>query len=277
MTLQTDNAATARDVQIQPAARPGPWSGLGTVLLYFILQFGIAIAILAIAGIAAMLRAGASATQQQGGFDLRATVRSASGHPELQAIIAIISIVAAAAIMVLLIRRAWPAQWSRADPPGFGLIAPRRRRDYLMAVLLGVAVVFLGGLLTQLLAHGRQVDQDVTQLAASASLPARVLLAVLVVCVAPFVEELVFRGVLLSGFARRMSIRWAVVASAVVFGCAHLADFGFSWIPVPQLVLLGMVLGWLRVQCRSLWPSITLHATNNLVAVIAWVLVQPHV
>jgi hypothetical protein len=94
--------------------------------------------------------------------------------------------------------------------------------------------------------------------------------------VAPFVEELVFRGVLLSGLASRMPIGWAMLASAVVFGCVHLPDFKFAWYPVPALIILGLVSAWLRVRTRSLWPSITLHATNNFIAAIAWFVVAHH-
>ncbi|MGH8184183.1 MAG: lysostaphin resistance A-like protein, partial [Rhodanobacteraceae bacterium] len=75
---------------------------------------------------------------------------------------------------------------------------------------------------------------------------------------------------LLSGLASRLRIGWAIVASAVIFGCAHLPDFKFAWYPVPSLILLGLVLGWLRVRTRSIWPSITLHATNNFIAMLGW-------
>jgi membrane protease YdiL (CAAX protease family) len=37
-----------------------------------------------------------------------------------------------------------------------------------------------------------------------------------------------------------------------------------------------LALAWLRVRTRSLWPSITLHATNNFMAVLAWFLVAHH-
>ena len=138
-------------------------------------------------------------------------------------------------------------------------------------------VLFAGMLLTHLLAGQHSVNQDVTVMAAKVPINLRVMLALLVVCVAPVVEELVFRGVLLSGLARRMHVGWAIVASAVIFGCVHLPDFKFAWYPVPALVLVGLAAGWLRVRSRSLWPSITLHATNNFVAVLAWFAVShPH-
>lgn len=263
------------DARRTPPGCPGPWSGLGTVALYFLLQFGVAVAAVTVLGVAAALNKAAThgaLSRQQ----LRAAMESALAQPGMHAILAIASVVIAAAITVLFVRRAWPAQWSRAEPHGFGLTAARQRSSYLVAVVLGVAIVFLGGVLTQLLARGQPVEQDVTLMAAGVSLYTRIALAVLVVCVAPFVEELVFRGVLLSGLATRMRVRWAIAGSALVFGTAHLGDFGFAWYPIPQLVLLGLVLGWLRVRSGSLWPSITLHATNNLIAVIGWIVVQYH-
>jgi membrane protease YdiL (CAAX protease family) len=138
-------------------------------------------------------------------------------------------------------------------------------------------VLFLGGALTHLLAGHHQVAQDVSLLAGNVSVGMRLLLAVLVVCVAPFVEELVFRGVLLSGLASRMPVGWAMLGSAIVFGCVHLPDFRFAWYPVPALVILGLVSAWLRVRTRSLWPSIMLHAANNFFAVLGWfLLTKPH-
>jgi membrane protease YdiL (CAAX protease family) len=83
--------------------------------------------------------------------------------------------------------------------------------------------------------------------------------------------------VLLSGLASRLPVAWAIIVSALIFGGAHLPDFQFAWYPVPALILLGLVLGWTRVHTRSLWPSIALHATNNLFAAVAWfVTARPH-
>jgi membrane protease YdiL (CAAX protease family) len=197
-------------------------------------------------------------------------------NPDTRVVFIVATIAAAALVMTLLIRQFWRAQWSRADLPGFGFTPPAKKHAYLIAVLLGAAVLLLGGPLTHLLAGHQEVNQDVSVLAGNVSIGMRLLLALLVVCVAPFVEELVFRGVLLSGLASRMPIGWAMLASAVVFGCVHLPDFKFAWYPVPALVILGLASAWLRVRTRSLWPSITLHATNNFIAAVAWFVVAQH-
>lgn len=276
MDLPTDSSMTAADpdpAANPPARQPGVWSGLGTVALYFLLQLGISILAGAAIGLWVALTDGFEAGLHHLKPGLRTVMQGAMASPNVRVVLTVVTIAAAAAVMVALVRRTWPVQWTRADVPGFGLVAPARRSAFAVAVLLGVALLLLNGVITRLLSQGHPIHQDVSMLARQVPLGLRVLLALLVVCVAPMVEELVFRGVLLSGLASRMRVGWAIVASAVAFGCIHLPDFGFAWYPIPGLILLGLVLAWLRVRTRSLWPSITLHATNNLVAAIAWLVV----
>lgn len=266
----------AESASAPPPRRPGVWAALGTVVLYFVLQLGLSILAGLAIGVVAAVRARIKAGVQHHTPDMHAIARTALANPDVRAILTVFTIAAATVVMIALVRQTWPAQWSRPDVPGFGFIHPPDRSAYVAAVVLGIAVLLLGGAMTHLLAHGQPVQQDVTMMAGKVSPGMRILLALLVVCVAPVVEELVFRGVLLSGLASRMRIGWAIVASAVIFGCVHLPDFKFAWYPVPALILLGLVLGWLRVRTHSLWPSIALHATNNCVAAIMWLLVSHH-
>lgn len=280
MDLPTENTLAVSDAvpTAQPMEkRPGVWSGLGIVALYFLLQFGLGVLLGVIAGFVLMVKAGFDAgLHHRTPPNVRAVMQALMANPDTRVIFIVATIAAAAVVMILLIRQFWRAQWSRAELPGFGVTPPAKKSAYPIAVLLGAAVLLLGGPLTHLLAGHQQVNQDVSVLAGNVSIGLRLLLAALVVCVAPFVEELVFRGVLLSGLARRMPIGWAMLGSAIVFGCVHLPDFNFAWYPVPALVILGLASAWLRVRTRSLWPSITLHATNNCIAAVAWFLVAHH-
>lgn len=260
-----------------PAAHPGIWSGLGIVVLYFALQFGLSILIGAAIGFVLAIKAGVVAGLQHTRPNLETASATLRSSPDLRIVLVVATIVTAAIVMALVIRRTWPAQWARAELPGFGFAPPTDRRSYPAAVLLGFAMLLLGGWMTHLLAGQHLVHQDVTVMAGKVSFGMKLLLALLVVGVAPLVEELVFRGVLLSGLASRMPVWAAVVISALVFGAAHLPDFGFAWYPVPTLVLLGLALGWLRVHSRSLWPSMVMHASNNFFAAMAWfVVAHPH-
>lgn len=250
-------------------ARPGVWAGFGIVVLYLALQVVVSIAVGAAMSVALSLRDGArSAT-----FGLHPNVHAASHllrtNPDLRAVLVAVTVLVSALVVAAVIHRAWPAQWSRADAPGFGFTPPADNRVFAAAVALGIAVPFVGGLLTTALAHGHPFHQNIVQMARATPVHMRLLLAFAAVCVAPVIEELIFRGVLLSGLARRMRMGWAIVITAIVFGCAHLPDFGFVWYPLPELVLLGLVLAWLRVKSRSLWPAITVHATFNFIAMTA--------
>ena len=76
--------------------------------------------------------------------------------------------------------------------------------------------------------------------------------------IAPVVEEMLFRGVILRGFLRRYEHRHAIWGSAALFGLAHLNIYQFV-----AALLLGAVSGWLYERSRSLVPCIALHATYN--------------
>src|SRR5450759_3819809 len=94
------------------------------------------------------------------------------------------------------------------------------------------------------------------------------LTVLMVVLVGPFVEELLFRGVLLTALDERLGGLVAVLLSAPIFAALH----GSVWSFVP-LMFLGVALGSLTLSRRSLWPAVVLHATYNgvLVAAAFWV------
>ena len=76
--------------------------------------------------------------------------------------------------------------------------------------------------------------------------------------IAPVVEEMLFRGVILRGFLQRYPRSNAIWGSAVLFGLAHLNIYQFV-----AALLLGAVSGWLYERARSLVPCIALHSAYN--------------
>jgi membrane protease YdiL (CAAX protease family) len=78
------------------------------------------------------------------------------------------------------------------------------------------------------------------------------------VIVAPVTEELLFRGMILRGFLSRYSVRFAVIASSVLFGLMHL----IPW-QIIAPTFLGLLLAWWMVRTGSLWPCLIGHALNN--------------
>uniref|UniRef100_A0AB33IXV8 Type II CAAX endopeptidase family protein n=1 Tax=Prevotella sp. GTC17253 TaxID=3236793 RepID=A0AB33IXV8_9BACT len=83
---------------------------------------------------------------------------------------------------------------------------------------------------------------------------------------APFVEEMVFRGAILRRLLGAMGQKWhwvAILISAVLFGSVHgnLPQFVHA-------VLLGLLLGWLYYRTDSIVPGVVLHWVNNTIAYV---------
>jgi uncharacterized protein len=91
-------------------------------------------------------------------------------------------------------------------------------------------------------------------------------IAVLSGCVlAPVLEEMLFRGVILRSFLRQYSRTKAILLSSMLFAIAHLNIY-----QVATAFAIGIVAGWLYERCRSLWPCIVLHAAYNAFVTMAY-------
>ena len=90
----------------------------------------------------------------------------------------------------------------------------------------------------------------------------RLLLSAVIVLWGPFVEEVFFRGFLLGGLIAPLGAARAAVVSAAIFAVAHI-EIG-SMIP---LFITGLVLAWLYLRTRSIWPPLMAHAAQNLLAI----------
>ncbi|QQS59686.1 CPBP family intramembrane metalloprotease [Candidatus Peregrinibacteria bacterium] len=82
--------------------------------------------------------------------------------------------------------------------------------------------------------------------------------------IAPVLEELIFRGFLLSGFLKKMNAFHAIALSSLFFAAAHL-HLGLF----PVYFVLGVLLGTAFIRTKSLYPGIAFHAVNNTIAFIA--------
>lgn len=253
---------------LHEARLPHLGSALGMIVLYFALQF-------AASGLVGVGLGFAFGIPGAPGAGTAARIRAALMQPDTNALMVILTLLLAASVTVLLVRRLWPAAWSHGAPPGLGLTRPGHALFYLAAVVLGLALPIAGGWLTRWVAQGHEVTQDVKQIGGAASLALRVPLALVVVSLGPLVEELLFRGALLSALLRRMPVGWAVAISSLLFACVHLPDLGFLWYAVPNLALLAAALAWLRLRSGSLWPAVVAHGVNNLLAVVAWFVAAP--
>ena len=93
-----------------------------------------------------------------------------------------------------------------------------------------------------------------------------IFIAVLSTAVLPAViEEFIIRGVVMQPL-RRFGDKFAIVASALIFGIMH-----GNMVQIPYTLVAGLFFGYLVVATGSIWPSIILHFINNFysVAVLA--------
>lgn len=77
--------------------------------------------------------------------------------------------------------------------------------------------------------------------------------------IAPVLEEMLFRGIILRSFLNQYS-RWrAILGSSLLFGLAHMNVYQFV-----SAGIIGVVCAWLYDRTRSLWPGIFLHMSSNM-------------
>lgn len=153
------------------------------------------------------------------------------------------------------------------------------RQDFALAmrpgdVPLGLVAGFLGQLLIIVVTlpvykllgvDTEEVGQTAEDLADRAvHAPDVVALLVMVVLIAPVVEELFHRGLVLRSLERRWGTVAAVVGSSLLFSALH-----FQWYDLLPLFLAGLLFASLRVRAGRLGPAIWAHLAFNLTAVIS--------
>jgi uncharacterized protein len=128
-------------------------------------------------------------------------------------------------------------------------------------MLLVPGIILMAGVFNALLEH--LLPLSVWEEQAFASMVAGNLATVVSTCIlAPMLEEMLFRGIILRAFLQQHQ-RWEAIAySALFFGAAHLNIYQFV-----LAFWLGLLLGWLFERTRSLIPCIALHAAVNSWAV----------
>lgn len=163
-----------------------------------------------------------------------------------------------------------------AGPRRWGLTLHGLPRDLSVATLCFVAVWPVCSGLMWLSVYisqewlGRPIQEHAaieTLLSPATPSSVRLLTAFSAVVLAPIVEELAFRGLLLPGLARATGSAWTgILATAALFGLIH-APVAHT---VPSLVVFGAVLGFAYLKTRSLTLVILIHAVFNAKTVL-WI------
>ncbi len=136
-------------------------------------------------------------------------------------------------------------------------------------------VMFVGELFDffLLLVFGPQEYEQVAVRYLKMSLGSSVLFVIAlftVVIAAPILEELLFRGFLLNYLKRFLGSMGAILVSSIAFALFHFSlsqDLGNISL-VASLFTLALFLGYIYERQRSLFASITLHMSFNIVSVL---------
>lgn len=159
----------------------------------------------------------------------------------------------------------------------YALVAARGRRPFWKAVrwktpsVHGAARYFAGGIVL-----AAAVEFAPTLLPDRSNFPLREFFSspavaytvgAFAVLVAPWMEELIFRGVLFAIFESRVGLTLAILVTAVLFTAMHIPEYRGAWNHIFLLLLVSLVFSGARGWTGSLAPSVLLHTAYNLAQV----------
>lgn len=145
------------------------------------------------------------------------------------------------------------------------LNAPKRKSEFLLAVIAGAGLCMLSSILTSYLtifieAFGIKLTSPDIALP-TGFLGFTITMIRIVVCAA-MTEEICMRGYVM-GNLRAYGDKFAILMSALLFALMH-----GNLIQAPFAFLSGIIIGYLTVKTGSLWTGIFIHAINNGVSVV---------
>ncbi len=133
-------------------------------------------------------------------------------------------------------------------------------------MILSSCVNFFYNLTSSLLNF--QTQPDISSLFDNVSSPWPLLFAGVIV--APFVEEVFFRGFVFTGLREKYGWIPAALISAGLFALVHLRPISFL-----PIFLMGLIFAYLYHRTNSIWPGLIMHlATNSLGLGAAYLLTQ---
>lgn len=89
------------------------------------------------------------------------------------------------------------------------------------------------------------------------------LMAIYGTLIAPFAEELFFRGLLYPALVRKIGMIPAVLITGLTFALIHASQLGWSWAALSVLACVGLALTLVRAFARSLAASVIVHIGYN--------------
>lgn len=224
---------------------------LGKAVCYYLLFLGMQV-IVAVAMMFLYMVAATTEMMLAGNYDMEAVIAGAS-----QALLENVNLMAAlSGVLTLLVlwifflirKKKLTKETGMTKLPGASITYM-----FMLGIVLAITVSFGLSLLPEswLEAYAEQ-----SAMAGEGPLPLMIFSTMIV---APIVEEMIFRGLMLSRLRKAMPVGWAIAIASLLFGLAH---GQILWIA--YTFVLGIILSLVVIKTESLTASILLHMTFNI-------------
>jgi CAAX protease family protein len=170
--------------------------------------------------------------------------------------------------LVLILVCVWLARQSEQPYARFGWDAAQPTRDILIGVAIGILIALVLPPLTQwaIARFGAQVYSPVVVRSILPRDRREWLLVPLALIPSVFLEELLFRSLLLGGFAIFVSPVLLAILWSMIFGAMHLPQGALG---IVVAALLGLLLSALFLATMSLLAPVIAHYVINLLQLVA--------
>ncbi len=183
--------------------------------------------------------------------------------------------IAVAACYLVIFAFMYVAARRREATPFRDYFHPLRPRDIAVGIVAGMLCAFALDVMLSVLIAGGLIKLEMTDaeklLVAQSPLDLAMLLVVVAI-IAPIVEEIYFRGLMLEWLARRLPWALSAAITAAIFSAIHglyLRHAGPSgWLLSLVLFLLGLLNAYWVKQTQKLWRPVATHATYNALLLV---------
>ena len=165
-------------------------------------------------------------------------------------------------IATLFTVRKYNVSWA-----ALGLCRPRRGGYWFPVPLLFAGTIILFLYVSIISAIGIEVEANVSKDLRDSTLRLT-MVGITSLILAPFIEEVFFRGFLFGGLQGRWGVPRAALGSGLIFGLAHFAEPS-SLAILPAIGMIGALFAWGYYYTGSLYVPIAAHFVWNLFTFIA--------
>jgi membrane protease YdiL (CAAX protease family) len=159
---------------------------------------------------------------------------------------------------------------------GFGIGARRALDALVMGAALAVPVLLVTSIVAAALVRVVGVLPE-SPLPPTGTLPGLVVHLLAGAILAPVGEEILFRGVAVTAWARSAGARTAIVRSALLFATAHVLGLSadsfqqgasLALVAAAARLPVALALGWIYLRSGTIWAPIGLHAAFNAILIV---------